>query len=104
MLVSGIAKTFDVLGWFSHTVVKVKILLQWVWELKVDWDSPIPQHIFDTWMQWRFELLILSDTQITRCYPPKGTRIMSLQFHSFCDASENTYGGVIYLLMVDISD
>ena len=51
MLVSDIAKTFDVLRWFSLTVVKVKILLQRLWELKVDWGSPIPQHIFDTWMQ-----------------------------------------------------
>ena len=50
MLVSDITKTFDVLRWFSRTVVKVKILLQRLWELKVDWDSPIPQHIFDTWM------------------------------------------------------
>ena len=47
-VVSDIAKSVDVLGWFSPTIVKVKILLQQLWELKVDWDSPIPQHIFDT--------------------------------------------------------
>ena len=56
------------------------------------------------WMQWRSELSILSDVQIPRCYLPKGTQIMSLQLHGFCDAFENTYGGVIYLRMVDISD
>ena len=104
MLVSDIAKIFDVLGWFSPTVVKVKILLQQLWELKVHWDSPIPQHIFDMWMQWRSELPILSDARIPRCHLPKGTQIVSLQLHSFCNASENAYDGVIYLRMVDISD
>lgn len=29
-LVSDIAKTFDVLGWYSPTIVKAKILLQWL--------------------------------------------------------------------------
>ena len=33
MLVSDIAKTFDVLGWFSPTIIKMKILLQRLWEM-----------------------------------------------------------------------
>ena len=45
VLVSDIAKTFDVLGWFSPTIIKVKILLQQLWELKVDWDDPLPPEI-----------------------------------------------------------
>ena len=56
------------------------------------------------WMQWRSELPILSDARIPRCYLPKGTQIVSLQLHGFCNASENAYDGVIYLRMVDISD
>ena len=104
MLVSDIAKTFNVLGWFSLTIVKTKILLQRLWELRVNWDSPIPQHIFDMWMQWRSELSILSDVQVPRFYLPKGTQIVSLQLHGFCNASKNAYDGDIYLRMVDISD
>ena len=30
MLVFNVAKTFDILGWFSPTTIKVKILLQWL--------------------------------------------------------------------------
>ena len=40
-LVSNIAKTYDVLGWFAPSIIKVKILLQRVWESKVDWDDPV---------------------------------------------------------------
>ena len=49
-LVSDIAKTFDVLGWFSPTMVKAKILLQRVWEVGVDWDQDIPQYIAEEWL------------------------------------------------------
>ena len=41
-LVSDIAKTYNVLGWFLLTIIKVKILLQRVWESGVDWDQEIP--------------------------------------------------------------
>ena len=53
LLVSDIDKTFDVLGWFAPTVVKAKILLQRLWEQKVDWDDPVPQAIREAWLQWR---------------------------------------------------
>ena len=36
VLVSDVAKTFDVLGWFSPTIIKMKILMQRLWELKID--------------------------------------------------------------------
>ena len=35
-LVSDIAKTFDVLGWFAPAIIKAKMLFQQLWELKVD--------------------------------------------------------------------
>ena len=47
VLVSDIAKMFDVLGWFSPAIIKVKILLQQLWELKVDWDEPLPPTLRD---------------------------------------------------------
>jgi len=48
ILVSDIAKTFDIIGWFSPTIIKMKNLLQRVWELKVEWGEPIPNVIRDT--------------------------------------------------------
>ena len=52
---SDIAKTFDVLGWFSPTVVKAKILLQRVWEAGIDWDQDLPERIVEEWLIWRTE-------------------------------------------------
>ena len=45
MLISDFARTFDVMGWFSPAIIKVKILLQQLLELKVDWDDPLPPTI-----------------------------------------------------------
>ena len=101
LLVSDISKTFDVLGWFSPAIIKVKILLQRLWELKVDWDDPVPQLIKDVWLQWRSELQLLSEKHISRCYFPKGVVIESVQLHGFSDASEDAYASVIYLRLTD---
>ena len=91
LLVSDIAKTFDVLGWFSPSIVKIKILLQRVWELKIGWDDPLPPEIKGTWLQWRTELTLLSDRHIPRCYFPKQSQIESVQLHGFSDAAEEAY-------------
>ena len=57
---SDIVKTFDILGWFSPAFIKVKNLLQQLWELKVDWDDPVPETVRNSWMQWRSELNLLT--------------------------------------------
>ena len=97
VLVSDIAKIFDVLGWFSPTVIKMKMLLQRLWESNIDWDESVPTFIKETWLQWISELPSLKGCHVPRYYFPKDVTITSLQLHGFCDASENAYAGVVYL-------
>ena len=101
VIVSDIAKVFDVLGWFSPVIIKMKILLQRIWESKVDWDEPVPDNIHEIWLQWRNELPTLATMHIPRCYSPVGATVVSVQLHGFSDASEEAYAGVVYLRMVD---
>ena len=103
MLVSDIAKTFDVLGWFAPAVIKVKILLQRLWEQRVDWDDEVPTPIYDDWLLWRSELSLLSSKHIPRCYFRQGFHSATTQLHGFSDASENAYAAVVYLRMTDAS-
>ena len=51
VLISDVAKTYDVLGWFSPTTIKVKILFQKHWELNVGWDDPVPTDICEEWLK-----------------------------------------------------
>ena len=48
-LVSDIAKTFDVLGWFTPSTIVMKILMQTLWEAKVTLDEEVPAHIYQQW-------------------------------------------------------
>lgn len=83
MLVSDVAKTFDVLGWFAPTIILVKILLQRLWELKIGWDDDVPPSVRGVWERWRSELTLLSEKRVPRCYYPKGARVSSFQLHGF---------------------
>lgn len=41
-ILSSIAKIFDPLGLILPVVMKAKILLQHLWNLKIDWDADLP--------------------------------------------------------------
>ena len=95
---------FDVLGWFSPTVIKAKILLQKLWVHKIDWDDIVPRDVLEIWRRWRSELQSLSNKCLPRCYFPKGVQKFSTQLHGFCDASEHAYAAVAYIRMTDTED
>ncbi len=103
-LVSDIAKTYDVLGWFAPSVVMVKVLLQRVWEARIGWDETVPPAIAESWERWRRELPMLASKLIPRCYYPRNVRVVSVQLHGFSDASEVAYAAVAYLRVVDSSE
>ncbi len=80
-LVSDIAKsTFDILGWFSPTIITMKILLQ---NLKIGCDDVVSGHVYNVWSQWRTEPhdQLLSGRHISRCYFLKHAQILSTQLY-----------------------
>ena len=97
LLTSEIARTFDVLGFFAPSTIKVKILLQRIWEGEIGWDESVPPNIHRTYQKWRVELSILSNKVIPHCYFPCRSRDCQIQLHGFSDASEEAYASVLYL-------
>ena len=63
-LISDVARTFDVLGWFSPATIKLKILFQRLWELKLEWDDTVPLSVKTQWLKWRTELPLLANCHI----------------------------------------
>ena len=102
-LVGDVAKTYDVLGWFSPAIVKIKVLLQRLWEARIGWDDPVPLIIKEAWEKWRKELPLLQRRLLPRCHYPKDVRIVHTQLHGFSDASEAAYAGVVYVRTMDLA-
>ena len=95
-LVSDVAKTFDALGLFSPSTIKAKILMQQLWELKINWDDPVPEDVMmPGYKGWSYPLQ--SQMTIPRCYSSKESQVLSTEIHGFSDASEVAYTAVVYL-------
>ena len=101
ILMSGIARLFDILGWCSPAIIIPKMLLQRLWGEHLGWDETVPPVIASTWERWSHELSELQRCSIQRSYFPKETDIVNLQLHGFSDASERAYAGVVYIRGVD---
>ena len=102
VLALNIARVYDIPQWYSPSVIKVKVLLQQLWMLKIDWDDVIPAAIQHTWEKWERELPTLNEHHISRSYFPTNVRMDSIELHGFSDTSKVAYGGVVYLIVLAI--
>ena len=94
-IVSDTARSFDILGWLSPFILRMKVLFQTMWKEKVDWDTPLDEFFAAQHVQWREELPVLRDIQLPRCYFYSATKT-SIELHGFADASKLAYAAVIY--------
>ncbi|GBM00954.1 hypothetical protein AVEN_6294-1, partial [Araneus ventricosus] len=86
---------FDPLGFLAPVLLPAKLLLQQIWEIKSDWDTPLPEEIKVKFLKWFENLQILTDLKIPRRIGFGDKRSWSL--HVFCDSSQQAYATVIFL-------
>ena len=91
------ASIFDPLGFLSPNVIKFKILFQCLCSSHQGWDDPSAEEMLDTWNLLIAELSLLSNIQVPRCYYRLKQTPVSVQLHSFNDASELAYVTVVYI-------
>ncbi|KAG7307103.1 hypothetical protein JYU34_007243 [Plutella xylostella] len=98
-ILSNTCKIFDPLGLLSASTITLKILLQTLWQLKLEWDTPVPKNIEKTWKNLISQLNILLTVSVPRftlCTSPVVTEL-----HCFVDASQNAYAACVYLRTVN---
>ena len=77
--------------------MKLKTLVQQLLTSKIGSDHLVPSAIENTWGKWRNELPTLNHHLIPRYYFQNDVDISTTQLHGFCDISEITYVGVVYI-------
>lgn len=94
-LTSEIAKLFDPLGWISPVILKSRRVLQLLWKANVDWDTELPNALFENWLKIKSELHLINNLKIPRWVNYNPNHVIEL--HGFCDAAEIGYAAGIYL-------
>ncbi|XP_008484590.1 uncharacterized protein LOC103521259, partial [Diaphorina citri] len=94
LVLSNLAKIWDPLGLISPVTLYCKIILQSLWNLKLDWDETAPPEISYLWKQIIDELKLLSEIKIPRHISVvEGSKLTLI---GYCDASEKACAAVVY--------
>lgn len=95
-----VASVYDPVGLISPFTLLAKIILQDLWSVQRDWDTPLDAEESRRWAAWLAELPQISAITIPRWYGAGGEPPILRQLHLFCDASERAFGAVAFLRQV----
>ncbi|KAF8777064.1 hypothetical protein HNY73_013989 [Argiope bruennichi] len=92
-LLQAIGKIFDPLGLLTPFTIRVKCLIQELWEKKITWDEILPPKIVERWLEWCRELPLLDELKIPRLVldSTNDEKNDTIEIHVFCDASKLAY-------------
>lgn len=100
-MLSCIASTFDPLGLIGPITLVAKLIMQGLWQTKIQWDEDVPSDQMNAWNSYINELPLLNDLKIPRKIICKNH--VKLHLHGFCDSSEKAYAACIYIVSTDES-
>ncbi|XP_076660435.1 uncharacterized protein LOC143363788 [Halictus rubicundus] len=93
-ILAEIAQIFDPLGLIGPVIVKSKLFMQELWQMKVGWDETLSQDLHLRWLNFRAELDELSSVKIPLLALFSN---LDIEIHGFSDASEKAYGAAVYV-------
>lgn len=95
-ILSELQRVYDPLGFLNPCLIKFKILFQELWKDKtLDWDTPIPQSFQTSWELYHKEVAKFQHIKIPRLL--KSLDATTYRIFGFCDASDLSYGCVLYM-------
>jgi len=102
VVLSEISSVFDPLGLISPIIIKLKIIMQRLWQVNMSWDAVLPSDIEKDWIDSRRKMIDLNTLAINRSLVGDD-EIADIQLHGFSDSSATAYGACLYLRVVNIN-
>lgn len=94
-ILSEIAKIYDPLGLIGPITLHAKLIMQKLWQAKLDWDESVPVDLSTIWVKFCRQLALINNLTFERRILDAEAQFYEL--HGFCDASEAGYGACIYI-------
>ncbi|KAG5898875.1 hypothetical protein JTB14_003269 [Gonioctena quinquepunctata] len=95
---SQLARVYDSFG-FLTPLILLKVLIQKLWALDMEWDRTPSADIMEIWVQFLSEFEVLSKLQIPCMIFLESCH--NCELYDFCNASERGYAAVTYLKFID---
>lgn len=103
-ILATVASIFDPLGFLAPVILVGRIILQRLCKTGANWDEPVPTSIAKDWASWLQDLSKLSNFRMRRNMKPENFgEPVSVEVHTFADASNTGYGACSYLRLVNKS-
>ena len=104
-ILSIVTSIYDPLGFVTPFILKGKRLLQLLCQDGIGWDERVDDSIINEWLIWEKSLKDMGGHKINSCFKPSGFgKTKEFWLHHFPDASEEGYGQVSYLRMVNTDE
>lgn len=88
---------FDALVLMSPALIKGKLLLQELWEKKLEWDDKLFENDKIKWSSVLSDIKFVSSVTVPRCVVQCNNENTINELICFCNASGKAYSGTVYL-------
>ena len=104
-ILKSIASIFDPLGLINPLILRMKILFQDLCIAKVTWDESLSNEFLDRWLCIIDDLKSVNSFCVQRkyCFNDINDPFISVQLHSFSDASKRAHSSCVYLRFEQVS-
>ena len=94
-VLQDLSKIFDPLGFVAPVVIRAKMFMQTLWQLKVTWDEPLQDNLQAQWKNIAKDLKTTTQFSVSRCY--FDAHIACPIIHCFAEANKHAYGAVVFI-------